>query len=83
MNQQTWGFKVLLYVDMFIGACIWRDSGLTISSYTGLALRKPQPPWWAKALGWVLNTLQPGHCNSAIAHDRQRAREALVILGAT
>lgn len=80
MNTQTWGFKVLLYFDQFIGACIWRDSDITISSYTGLALRNPRPALWAQLLGGVLNTLQPGHCESAIYHDAQRAVEALGIL---
>lgn len=80
MNQQTWGFKVLLYFDMFIGACIWRDSGVTISSFTGLALRQATPPMWARVLGSILNTLQPGHCESAIQHDVQRSIEAIGIL---
>jgi hypothetical protein len=81
VNQQTWGFKVLLYFDMFVGACIWRDSDITISSFTGLALRKQTPPVWAVVLGALLNKLQPGHCESAITHDQQRALEALTILG--
>lgn len=76
-------FKVLLYVDMFVAALIWRDSGVTISSFTGLALRKPKPPRWAALLGGLLNGLQPGHCESAIAHDLIRAKEALTILGAS
>ena len=74
-------FKVLLYFDTFIAALIWRDSGVTISSYTGLALRRPTPPIWAIVLGrWVLNRLEANHCELAIAHDRQRAQEALEIL---
>ena len=77
-----YAFKVLLYLDTFIAALIWRDSGVTISSYTGLALRRPTPPIWAIVLGrWVLNQLQANHCELAIEHDIIRAREALVILG--
>lgn len=80
MSNQSWGFKVLLYFDIFIGACIWRDSNITISSFTGLALRNPRPALWAQLLGGLLNTLQPGHCESAIQHDVQRAITALGIL---
>lgn len=75
-------FKVLLYFDMFVGACIWRDSGVTISSYCGLELRKPAPRWWARVLGGALNWISPGHCSDAITHDIGRSHEALTILGA-
>jgi hypothetical protein len=79
--MNTYVFKVLLYIDMFIAALIWRDSGVTISSFTGLALQRSTPPLWARLLGGFLNRLQPGHCASAIIHDRARAHAALVILG--
>jgi hypothetical protein len=75
-------FKVLLYIDMFVAALIWRDSGVTISSYAGLALRQPTPPIWALILGrGILNKIQANHCELAIEHDIERAKEALVILG--
>jgi hypothetical protein len=75
-------FKVLLYLDVFVAALIWRDSGLTISSLTGLALRRDTPPIWAIILGrWFLNRLQTNHCELAITHDRARAKEVLAILG--
>jgi hypothetical protein len=75
-------FKVLLYFDMFIGALIWRDSGVTISSFIGLALRRTTPPRWAIILGGILNRLQAGHCELAIARDIASAHKSLVILGA-
>lgn len=78
--SNTYVFKVLLYFDMFIGACIWRDSDVTISSFTGLELRKAKPRLWARLLGGALNWLQAGHCESAILHDTGRANEALAIL---
>jgi hypothetical protein len=75
-------FKVLLYLDMLIAALIWRDSGVTISAYAGLALRKQTPPIWAIVLGrQILNRLQANHCELAITHDIERSREALLILG--
>lgn len=77
-----YAFKVLLYFDMFIGAIIWRDSDVTISSFTGLELRKPKPRWWAILLGrYFLEKIQKGHCESAITHDIGRAQAALEILG--
>ena len=82
MNTQTgYVFKVLLYVDVFWCGVIWGDSDVTISSMTGLELRKPAPKLWARVLGGVLNRLQAGHCEGAIAHDADRAKQALLILG--
>lgn len=73
--------SVLRALDIFTALLIWRDYGVTISAMAGLELRKPQPAWWAKALGRFLNGISPGHCESAIASDRLRAKQALAILG--
>jgi len=78
--SKTYVFKVLLFLDMFVCALIWRDSGITISSMTGLAMRRPNPPWWAQALYWALDHLEKQHCEQAIANDILRARAALLIL---
>jgi hypothetical protein len=69
-------------IDILLCGWIWREYGITISSKTGLALRRPSPPAWARVLGWVLNHIQANHCELAIAADTQRARTALVILEA-
>lgn len=77
-------FLVLLRAfDILACSWVWRDYDITISSMTGLELRKPAPKRWARVLGWVLNHLQAGHCESAILADRERCLEALKILGAT
>jgi hypothetical protein len=56
---------------------------VTISSFTGLALRRQTPPIWAIVLGrWFLNRIQTNHCELAIEHDIVRAQAALAILGA-
>ena len=55
---------------------IWRLRHITISSMTGLELRRSNPIWWAKGLGWVLNKIQSGHCEKAIAADMARAQVA-------
>jgi hypothetical protein len=74
-------FLVLLRaVDVLACTWIWRDYDITISSMTGLELRKPAPARWARILGWVLNHLQTGHCELAIAADELRCLEALKIL---
>lgn len=74
-------FKMLIAVDMFFASVIWRDSGITISSMTGLALHAKTPPLWAVVLGrWILNKIQPNHCELAITHDIVRARNALSVL---
>ncbi len=84
MNSNTYVFKILLAIDDFVAALIpgWRVTGVSISSYTGLELRKPAPKPWAIVLGrWLLEKVQKGHCEGAILHDQERAMEALTILG--
>lgn len=79
--NKGYAVSVLRALDIFIALLIWRDYGVTISAMTGLELRKPQPAWWAKALGGFLNWISSGHCESAISSDRLRAKQALAILG--
>ena len=69
--------KVLLALDIFVSALCFRDSDVTISAETGLAMRRPNPPWWARALNWMLDTIQPGHCQNAIQWDIERAEAAI------
>lgn len=81
--MSSYAVKSLIAVDMFACSLIWNDSGITISSMTGLALKKPTPPLWARWLGWVLNHIEEGHTTKAIQSDIARAKAALVILGST
>lgn len=81
--SKTYVFKVLLYLDMFVSALIWRNPDITISSQTGLALQTLAPPKWATVLGWVLDKLQPNHCQLAIADDLTRAQAAVATLSKT
>lgn len=76
----TYVGKILLAVDMFACTLIWRDSSITISSMTGLALRGLSPPRWARVLGWILNHIEANHTTLAIADDITRANAALAIL---
>lgn len=83
MNQQTYVFKALLYLDVFVGSLFARDPDVTISSYCGLALRSPKPGVGQGALrllGRALNTISKGHCEGAIAHDIARAQGAVARL---
>lgn len=68
-------------IDILACTWIWRDYDITISSMTGLELRKPAPAWWARWLGRFLNTLQANHCELAIAADKLRIKQAQEILG--
>lgn len=76
------GYLVTLMRAVDVLACtwIWRDYDVTISSMTGLELRLSSPRRWAIVLGWILNHLQAGHCESAIVADTVRCNQALGIL---
>jgi hypothetical protein len=69
-------------IDICIGGWLWRDYDVTISAQTGLAMRRPSPPRWARVLSAFLSWLEPGHCELAITCDIERAQAALQILGA-
>lgn len=72
--EKLYVFKFFLYLDRFIGACIFRESNVTISAQCGLELRKPKPAWWARWIGQkFLNRFWPNHCEIAIAYDIQCA----------
>jgi hypothetical protein len=68
-------------IDISLSAFIWRDYDITISAQCGLAMRRPNPPLWARALNAFLNALERGHCELAICADIERAQAAQVILG--
>lgn len=78
--NRSYVFIVLRAVDLFVACLIWRDYDVTISSFTGLEMRKPKPRWWAKALNWFLNKCEKNHCELAIAADIERANTSLAIL---
>jgi len=79
MNN-SYGMVLARAIDILACSWIWRDYDITISSMTGLALRKASPPRWAKVLGWCLNHLQTNHCELAIQADLQRVSQAAAIL---
>lgn len=81
--NQTYAVVVARCIDLCVAGFIWRDYGVTISSFTGLELRRPKPALWARALGWVLNHIETNHCELAIACDIERADAALHILEGT
>lgn len=81
LSGKTYIAKALLYLDIFVGSLFARDPNITISAYCGLALRNPGGSRFLRGLGRILNTLQPGHCEAAMAGDRARALAALKLLG--
>ena len=78
---QGYAVVVARCIDIMVAGWIWRDYGVTLSSMTGIAMRRPNPPLWAKALNACLNFVERGHCELAIACDIERAQAALQILG--
>jgi hypothetical protein len=67
-------------VDIVCCTIIWRNYDVTISSMCGLELRKPNPAWWAKILGGMLNKIQANHCELAIQADLLRATSTIGML---
>ena len=78
--QYNYAYKVLLFIDLFACALIFRDSDVTISAETGLAMQRAAPPLWARALNSFLNLFHKGHCRMAIAADIDRAQTAIAYL---
>jgi hypothetical protein len=74
IGGNTYVGKALLYLDIFVSSLVARDPGITISSYCALTLRNPNGNRFLRALGRMLNTLQPGHCESALIQDLARAQ---------
>lgn len=77
---KAYGYKLDLFIDLFFGAAVWCQPGITISAETGLALQRAKPPLWAKALGWFLDHIQANHCALAIQDDIARAQLAILYL---
>jgi hypothetical protein len=73
-------YKVLLFLDIFLCALIFRDPDCTLSAETGRAMRKATPPRWAKLLNGFLNLFEKDHCSLAVADDIARAHAAITYL---
>ncbi len=76
----NYAFKVLLFFDIFACALIFRDPDITLSAEVGLAMRRPQPPRWARIINRLLDVIQTDHCAMAIEHDIARAVAAISYL---
>jgi len=77
---KTFVGKALLAFDYFVSVLWSRDFGVTISSQCGLYWKRGNPPAFWYVLHKVLNTLQKGHCEGAIAGDLARAQAAIKLL---
>jgi hypothetical protein len=78
--KKTYIYKILLFIDIFLCAIVFRDPDVTISAETGLAMQRANPPWWAKRLNQFLNFFHKGHCAQAIDDDIVRAETAIAYL---
>jgi hypothetical protein len=78
--RKNYVYKVLLFIDIFLCAILFRDPDCTISAETGLAMQRAKPPRWAKMLNGFLNTIQKDHCALSIGDDIARAQTAIQYL---
>jgi hypothetical protein len=74
--RQGYAYKILLFIDLFLCAVLFRDPDITLSSEAGLAMQRAKPPLWARALNGFLNIFQKNHCTISIEADIERARIA-------
>jgi len=77
---KTYVGKTLLAFDYFVSVLWSRDFDITISSQCGLYWRKGNPPAFWALLHRMLNGLQKGHCEAALAGDLARAQNAIKLL---
>lgn len=84
VNRYRRGFALVVArgADILLATWVWRDYDLTISSLCGLERRKVRAAWkwWAVVIGGMLEWIQPGHCEAALAADRARAQLAIDII---
>lgn len=73
-------YLVARAVDVLACTWFWRQVDVTVSSMIGLEMRGLQPRLYARVLNWILDKIQKGHCELAIAADKQRALDALALL---
>lgn len=79
-HGKAYDYKLDLFLDLFLGAAIWCEPGVTISAEVGLAMKRPNPPLWAKLLNGFLDKIKKGHCAKAIEDDILRAQAAILYL---
>lgn len=79
-HGKAYDYKLDLFIDLFLGAAIWCEPGVTISSEVGKAMERANPPRWAKLLNGFLDKIKKGHCQKAILDDILRAQLAITYL---
>lgn len=62
----AYSFRLMISVDQLMNTALNGSEDETISSR---AAKRRSTKLWAKALCWLLNKLDPGHCEKAIEHD--------------
>lgn len=64
--------KVLVGIDQALNVVCGGKSDETLSSRIGRAAE--HGIWWGVAGAWILNHINPGHTQAAIANDLRRAK---------
>ena len=78
--NKTYAVLIARTLDILLAGWIWRDYDITISSETGLAMRTPSPPRWARWLNAFLTWIETNHCELAIQADTYRAESMLALI---
>jgi hypothetical protein len=68
LSPKRWARGVLIGLDQFAGTFVGMDPDETISSASGRAAKAGHR--WAKVLCWMLDKVDPGHCEKSIEEGR-------------
>jgi len=63
--MKKYGLNILISIDQFFNTVLRGDPDETISSRAA----KGQHRWYWRALGYVLEKIDPGHLERSIEHD--------------
>lgn len=78
--SNTYSHTLVIAVDIFTASTFWNTEDVTVSSLSGLALRKGEINTFLAHLGNLLNKIQNDHCELAIAADLSRCAQASALL---
>lgn len=70
-KNQSYTWRVLIAIDQFCNAVVCGSPDETISSRWGRAMRAQRlygcvAPWYVRIGCWVLDKIDPGHCEASI-----------------
>lgn len=78
--QNTYSFTLAVATDVLTASIFWNRKDVTVSSLAGMAIRAGKTKSLLGRIGKILNWIQTGHCESAIAYDTQVAQQTIAFL---